>query len=52
MIVHLANKARFREGILSNRVEEIVLESFRAKLGISVEPTAMNHLEPIPSFSA
>ena len=33
MIVHLANKARFRDDILSNRIEEIVIESFQAKLG-------------------
>jgi hypothetical protein len=28
MIVYLANKARLREDILSNRIEEIVHESF------------------------
>ncbi len=33
---YLANKTRFREDILSNRIEEIVLESFQAKLGKSV----------------
>jgi hypothetical protein len=52
MIVCLANKTRFRDDILSNRIEEIVLESFQAKLGKSVGPSAMNHLERIPSFSA
>ncbi|MBN9693741.1 MAG: DUF2075 domain-containing protein [Verrucomicrobia bacterium] len=36
MIVYLANKARFRDDILSNRIEEIVLESFQAKFGKSV----------------
>jgi DUF2075 family protein len=36
MIVYLANKSRFREDVLSNRIEEIVLDSFRAKLGKSV----------------
>jgi uncharacterized protein len=36
MIVYLANKARFRDDILSNRIEEIVHEAFRAKLGKSV----------------
>ena len=36
MIVYLANKAKFRDDILSNRIEEIVLESFQAKLGKSV----------------
>jgi hypothetical protein len=51
MIVYLANKEKFREDILSNRIEEIVLESFQAKLGKSVGPGDMNHLEHIPSFS-
>jgi hypothetical protein len=36
MIVYLAHKEKFREDILSNRIEEIVLESFQAKLGKSV----------------
>jgi uncharacterized protein len=36
MIVYLANKNRFREDILSNRVEEIVHESFQRQLGKSV----------------
>lgn len=36
MIVYLANKARFRDDIFSNRIEEIVLESFQAKFGKSV----------------
>lgn len=36
MIVYLANKARFRDDIFSNRIEEIVHEAFRAKLGKSV----------------
>jgi DUF2075 family protein len=36
MIVYLANKARFREDILSNRIEEIVHESFQHQLGKSV----------------
>jgi hypothetical protein len=36
MIVYLADKERFRGDILSNRIEEIVLEAFRAKLGKSV----------------
>ncbi len=36
MIVYLANKTRFREDIVSNRIEEIVHEAFRAKLGKSV----------------
>ena len=51
MIVYLANKTRFRADILSNRIEEIVLEPFQAKLGKSVGPTAMNHLEQILSIS-
>jgi hypothetical protein len=29
MIVYLANKSQFREDILSNRIEEIVHESFQ-----------------------
>ena len=36
MIVYLANKARFRDDILSNRIEEIVHESFQGVLGKSV----------------
>lgn len=36
MIVYLANKSKFRDDILSNRIEEIVLESFQSKLGKSV----------------
>jgi DUF2075 family protein/SOS-response transcriptional repressor LexA len=36
VIVYLANKSRFQDDILSNRIEEIVLESFHAKLGKSV----------------
>ena len=36
MIVYLANKSRFREDILSNRIEEIVHESFQRQLGKSV----------------
>ena len=52
MIVCLANKARFRDDILSNRIEEIVHDSFQANLGKSVGCTAMNHLEQILSFSA
>jgi DUF2075 family protein len=36
MIVYLANKTRFRDDILSNRIEEIVLESFQTKFGKSV----------------
>jgi hypothetical protein len=36
MIVYLANKARFRDDILTNRIEEIVHEAFRSKLGKSV----------------
>jgi uncharacterized protein len=36
MIVYLANKTRFREDVLSNRIEEIVHESFKAHLGRSV----------------
>lgn len=52
MIVCLANKARFRDEILSNRIEEIVHDSFQANLGKSVGCTAMNHLEQILSFSA
>jgi hypothetical protein len=36
MIVYLANKTRFREDILSNRIEEIVHDSFKANLGRSV----------------
>lgn len=52
MIVCPANKTRFREDVLSSRIEEIVLESFHAKFGKPVRPTAMNHLEQIPSCSA
>ena len=36
MIVYLANKARFRDDILTNRIEQIVHEAFQAKLGKSV----------------
>jgi len=36
MIVYLANKTRFRADILSNRIEEIVHESFQGALGKSV----------------
>ncbi len=36
MIVYLANKTRFREDILSNRIEEIVHESLQGTLGKSV----------------
>jgi hypothetical protein len=36
MIVYLANKTRFREDILSNRIEEIVHDSFKGVLGKSV----------------
>lgn len=36
MIVYLATKTRFREDVLSNRIEEIVLESFRGAMGKSV----------------
>ena len=36
MIVYLANKTQFREDILSNRIEEIVHESFQGALGKSV----------------
>ena len=36
MIVYLANKTQFREDILSNRIEEIVHESFQGTLGRSV----------------
>jgi DUF2075 family protein/SOS-response transcriptional repressor LexA len=36
MIVYLANKSQFREDILSNRIEEIVHESFQRQLGKSV----------------
>jgi DUF2075 family protein len=42
MIVYLANKAKFRDDILSNRIEEIVLESFQAKLGKSVGDSELN----------
>jgi hypothetical protein len=36
MIVYLANKEKFREDILSNRIEEIVHETFQQTLGKSV----------------
>ncbi len=36
MIVYLANKTRFREDILSNRIQEIVHESMQGTLGKSV----------------
>lgn len=36
MIVYLANKTRFREDILSNRIEEIVHDSFKGVLGKTV----------------
>lgn len=36
MIVYLANKSQFRADILSNRIEEIVHESFQGALGKSV----------------
>ncbi len=41
MIVYPANKTRFREDILSNRIEEIVHESFRGALGKSVEASEL-----------
>lgn len=36
MIVYLANKSKFRDDILSNRIEEIVHESFQGAMGKSV----------------
>ena len=36
MIVYLANRTRFQADILSNRIEEIVHESFQGALGKSV----------------
>jgi DUF2075 family protein len=36
MIVYLANKTQFRADILSNRIEEIVHDSFKKELGKSV----------------
>jgi DUF2075 family protein len=36
MIVYLANKTKFREDILSNRIEEIVHETFQRAMGRSV----------------
>lgn len=36
MIVYLANKTRFREDVLTNRIEEIVHESVKGVLGKSV----------------
>jgi hypothetical protein len=36
MIVYLANKTRFRADILSNRIEEIVHQSFQGALGKSM----------------
>lgn len=36
MIVYLADKTKFRDDVFTNRIEEIVLESFQAKLGKSV----------------
>ena len=33
MIVYLANKTQFREDILSNRIEDIVHDSFQRNLG-------------------
>jgi len=41
MIVYLANKTQFRDDILSNRIEEIVHESFRGVLGKSVSPSEL-----------
>ncbi len=35
MIVYLANKIQFREDILSNRIEEIVHDSFKRVLGLA-----------------
>ena len=35
-VIVFANKTRFREDILSNRIEEIVRESFQRQLGKSV----------------
>jgi hypothetical protein len=43
MIVYLANKARFREDVLSNRIEEIVHDSFKAGLGRSVGASVVSH---------
>jgi hypothetical protein len=36
MIVYLANKTQFRDDILSNRIEEIVHDSFKGVLGKTV----------------
>jgi hypothetical protein len=41
MIVYLANKSQFREDILSNRIEEIVHESFKRQLGKSVSASEL-----------
>ena len=41
MIVYLANKTQFRDDILSNRIEEIVHESFQRELGGRVGPSEL-----------
>ncbi len=42
MIVYLANKTQFREDILSNKIEEIVHESFQRNLGGKVGASELN----------
>ena len=41
MIVYLANKTQFREDILSNRIGEIVHESFKGAMGKLVGPSEL-----------
>ena len=41
MIDYLANKTRFREDILSNRIKEIVHDSLKGTLGTSVSPNEL-----------
>lgn len=40
MIVYLANETQFRDDILSNRIEEIIDDSFKGALGKSVGATS------------
>lgn len=50
MIVYLANKTQFRDDILSNRIEEIVHDSFKGVLRKTDLPNpALNRLDcPAP----
>jgi len=54
MIVYLANKTKFRDDVLSNRIEEIVHNSFQSTLGKSVGSSelaswrnSLNHMDKV-----